>query len=101
MVGMEKEATRTEEKSKFFLYYEKYMFIIGVLGQLLFYFQAHRIFKTQSAVDISLIGFGFSFLSVSSWLVYGLQLKNKVLIISNIFACIGAALVILGVFLYG
>jgi MtN3 and saliva related transmembrane protein len=80
--------------------FEKYMLCMGILGQLLFFFQAHKIFTLRSAQDVSLPGFVISFLSVASWVVYGLQIKNKVLVISNAVACIGAFLVILGICLY-
>jgi len=88
-------------KSRFFLYYEKYMLAMGVLGQLLFYTQGIKIFMTKSANDISILGFLFGLISVSSWLVYGVLIKNKVLILANVFAVVGALLVIAGVLIHG
>ena len=82
-------------------YYEKYMFVVGIFGQAVFYAQALKIYSTQSADDVSMVGFSFGLVSVSSWLIYGMLLKNRVLIISNIIAVIGAAMVILGILLYG
>jgi len=88
-------------KSKFAKYYEKYMLAMGILGHSLFYVQALKIFINCSAKDVSLLGFSLGLISVSSWLVYGIMIKNKVLIISNAVAVLGAFLVILGVLIHG
>jgi MtN3 and saliva related transmembrane protein len=87
-------------KTKFKKGYEKYMFVIGIGGQLLFYFQAYEIFSSKSACSVSKIGFLISFVSLLSWFIYGLMLKNKVLIISNTAALLGCLLVLIGIFLY-
>ncbi len=76
------------------------MSVVGVLGQVMFFAQAHKIFVTKSAGDLSLLGFVAAFISVISWLIHGLMLKDKPLIIANIVACIGAALVLCGIVLY-
>jgi MtN3 and saliva related transmembrane protein len=80
--------------------YSYYMSVVGVLGQLMFFIQAYKIFKTKSAGDLSLIAFVAAFISVASWLVHGIMIKDKPLIIANIVACIGALIVICGVLLY-
>lgn len=80
--------------------YERYMICVGVGGQLLFYAQAFCIFQDQCAKDVSLTGFLIGLFSVTNWLIYGLVIKNRVLILSNIFAVIGAILVITGILLY-
>lgn len=90
-----------ENKLKSFKhYYEKYMYIVGVLGQMVFYAQAYRIFCNQSALDVSVLGFSAGFISVASWLLYGILIKDRPLIIANTVATIGAALVLIGIFLY-
>ena len=81
--------------------YEKYMLVIGILGQSVFYVQAAAIFINCSAKDVSLLGFSLGLISVASWLIYGILIKNKVLIISNSVAVLGAILVIAGVLIYG
>ncbi len=88
-------------KSKVFHYFEKYMMAMGVIGQLLYYVQGVKIFINKSATDVSLLGFMLGLISVSSWLIYGLLIKNKVLVIANIFAVLGALLVILGILIHG
>lgn len=46
--------------------YERYMMLVGTLGQILFYAQAFKIFTTQSAENVSLIGFTLGLFSVVS-----------------------------------
>lgn len=81
--------------------YEKYMSVMGPATNVMFYLQAYKIFISKSAQDISGIGFCMSFIGLSSWLIYGFLLKNKPLIISNIFGVTGAFLTLLGVLIYG
>ena len=80
--------------------YEKYMFFIGVAGQMVFYLQAFKIFSTKNAESVSLIAFLFGLVSVTSWLIYGVVLKNRVLVISNTFAVVGALSVITGILIF-
>jgi MtN3 and saliva related transmembrane protein len=80
--------------------YEKYMFLIGGSGSLIFYLQAIKIFREQSAAAVSLLAFIVGFISVVSWMIYGILIKNRVLFISNILATIGAFLVIVGILIY-
>lgn len=77
--------------------YEKYMYFIGIMGQMVFYLQAYEIFSAQKAENVSLPAFLFGLLSVSSWLIYGVMIKNKPLIVANIVAVIGAIAVVLGI----
>ncbi len=92
---------QVQTKGGFFKYYEKYMMAMGVLGQLLYYVQGVKIFMNRSATDVSLVGFSLGLISVSSWLLYGVLIKNKVLVIANLFAVAGALLVILGILIHG
>jgi len=89
------------QPGKFAKAYGKYMFVVGIGGNLFFYVQAFEIYKKQSAHDVSLLASVVAFWAVSSWCGYGLVLKNWVLISANIVAMIGAALVILGKLVYG
>ncbi|MGC1879520.1 MAG: SemiSWEET family transporter [Rhabdochlamydiaceae bacterium] len=98
---MEDASISVSSKTKLLVYYERYMLVIGILGQLLFYTQGIKIFLTKSANDVSTIGFSLGLISVSSWLVYGILIKNRAIIISNIFAFIGALLVIIGIIIHG
>lgn len=81
-------------------FYEKYMFFIGGSGSLIFYLQAIKIFHEQSAAAVSLLAFVVGFISVASWMVYGILIKNRVLFISNVLATIGALLVVIEILIY-
>ena len=80
-------------------YYAKFMIIVGVLGQSLYYLQAYKIYSQGSAADVSLEGFAISFFSLVCWLVYGLIKKDRVLILVNCVAVVGAALANLAILL--
>ncbi len=69
-------------------FYEKYMTLMGSFGHLIFVFQTYKILINRSANDISLEGFFIAFLSIISWLFYGLLKKDKVLVRVNIFGLI-------------
>jgi len=78
---------------------EQVMILIGVIGQSLFYLQAYKIYTIGSAEDVSALGFSFALFSLVSWFIYGLIIKNKVLIYVNAFAVIGASLTLLAIYL--
>lgn len=82
-------------------YYEKYICIIGPIGNSMFYLQAYKIFINKSAASVSFLGFLISVIALSSWLIYGILLKNKPLIIANIFGVVGALLVLVEIVIYG
>ncbi len=81
--------------------YTTYMIFIGIFGQLVFYAQAHKIFTTHQASDVSMVGFTAGLVSVTSWLIYGIMLKDRPLIIANAVACLGALAVLVGIIIYG
>lgn len=80
--------------------YEKYMFLIGGSGSLIFYLQAIKIFHEESAAAVSLPAFIIGLISVASWMIYGILIKNRVLFISNVLATVGALIVIIGILFY-
>lgn len=75
-------------------YYAKFMMMFGIVGQYLFYTQAYKIFTTKSAANVSLEGFSVSCFCLSCWLLYGLLIRDKVLVIANVVGVVGAVLVI-------
>ena len=66
-------------------YYENYMNIIGPLGNVMFYLQAYKIYTTKTAISISVEGFSLSMVALSSWLLYGILIKNKPIIIAMFY----------------
>ena len=86
--------------NKYLKYYEKYMSVIGPIGNLMFFIQAYKIFTTHSAASISLGAFSLSVLGLSSWLLYGFFIKNVPLIIANLVGVIRAISVLIGTLMY-
>jgi uncharacterized protein with PQ loop repeat len=82
-------------------WFQVYMYVVGIGGNLFFYIQAGEIYATQSAKDVSIAAFSVALFAVASWLACGLVLRNWVLIAANIVAVIGAALVVAGCLIYG
>lgn len=85
---------------KFNMIYEKYMYFIGIAGQMVFYLQAYEIFAAEKAENVSLPAFSFGLLSVSSWMLYGIFIKNRVLVVANAFAVVGALAAVGGILYY-
>ena len=63
--------------------------------------QAIKIFKRKSAKDISILSFVLAFIGVFIWLLYGIQLQNSAIIMSNSVATLSVSAVVIGWFLYG
>ena len=80
--------------------FDHYMMLVAIAGNFLFYCQSFTIFFYRSAQDVSFLGFLVQFFTLGSWLLYGIKLKSKVLIISNVLGVIGVFLVLLGIILY-
>jgi len=74
---------------------------VVVLGQLMHFFQAWKIFSSQSARDVSIISYLICLVLLIHWLGYGLLIKNRLLIIAEGLGLLGATLVMLGILLYG
>lgn len=76
------------------------MLLVGSAGSMTFYLQAYKIFSNESATNVSLAAFLFGLISVTSWLIYGFLQQDKPLIISNIFAVVGALLTVIAILIY-
>lgn len=75
--------------------------VVGLIGQMAVYIQVFKIFYLKSSYAISFIATFISFTSIVFWLIYGLEMKSKPLIICNIVGLIGNSLILLGICLYG
>ncbi len=62
--------------------------------------QGIKIFKRKSAKDISKLSFSLAFTGVFIWLLYGIQLRNFPIIISNSVATLSVGIVLIGCHLY-
>ncbi len=63
--------------------------------------QVYRIFKRKSAKDISILTFSILFIGAFIWVLYGIEISNFAVIISNSFGVFSLALIIIGWYLYG
>jgi MtN3 and saliva related transmembrane protein len=70
------------------------------LGQSTHYIQAWKIYNTKSAEDISLMSCIICLVLLIHWLVYGIIVKDKVIIIAETLGIIGSILVIIGTIIY-
>lgn len=93
-------ALAMQPSANFVRYYEKFMTVVGLMGQLLFYLQALKLYQLKSAHDLSLPGYLFALFSLMCWLFYGILKRDKVLIIVNFFAVIGAGLTVFLIICY-
>jgi len=91
----------SEPQTRLPRWFQWYMYVVGIGGNLFFYIQAFEIYATRSARDVSLAAFSVALWAVCSWFAYGVALRNRVLIIANIVAILGAASVVVGKLLYG
>ena len=81
--------------------FEKYIALILQFGQLMHFSQAWKIFNTKSAGDISMTTYVIYIIFLMHWLIYGIMLKSRVIIISQIIGLVGAIGVIAGILMYG
>jgi MtN3 and saliva related transmembrane protein len=77
-----------------------YMSWIVNLGQSMHYIQAWKIFTTKSAADVSLYSYVICLILLIHWLVYGIAIKDKVIIFAETLGIIGVLLVIYGILIY-
>lgn len=77
-------------RDKLLSLYDKYMTLAGIAGHSIYVFQTYKMISCCSSSNVSFEGFFVSFLSVSSWLVYGFLKKDKVLVTVNIFGLIAS-----------
>jgi uncharacterized protein with PQ loop repeat len=84
-------------KVTFMHFYEKFMVVMALAGQLIFVLQTHKIWVNQSARDVSLEGFFIAALSIACWLLYGILKNDKVLIQSNIIGLITSSICLVAI----
>lgn len=75
--------------------------IFGIIGGVANVPQAYKIFKRKSAKDISILTYSILQISVIIWLLYGIEIKNIPIIITNTFSTVTVGIVIIGWFMYG
>lgn len=63
--------------------------------------QAIKIFRKKSAADVSEITYFITTIGGFVWILYGLEIKNFPIVLSNIIGVAMSVLVLTGWFLYG
>jgi MtN3 and saliva related transmembrane protein len=75
--------------------------LFGTLSAIANFPQAWRIFKRKSAGDISIWTYSLLFVGAITWILYGFEINNFPIVITNIVGGANIFLVILGWFFYG
>ena len=75
--------------------------LFGTISSLANIPQIYKIFKRKSAKDISVLTYSILLLGAIAWVLYGIELNNLPLIITNTLGGINIGLIILGCFFYG
>jgi len=75
--------------------------IFGTIGGLANLPQAYKIFKRKSAKDISILAYSMLLAGAVIWLLYGLEIGNFAVILTNLFGTANIGLVVVGWLLYG
>ena len=75
--------------------------ILGTTASVMVFPQVYKIFKRKSARDISVITYCVLFVACIIWILYGIQIGNIPLILTNSTGAINFGLIIIGWFLYG
>ena len=63
--------------------------------------QAIKIFRRKSAKDISILTYSFLLTGAFIWILYGIELRNFPILLTNILGFINIGLVVIGWFFYG
>lgn len=82
------------------------MFIlIGIIGGVMFNIgcipQVIKLFKTQTAKDLSLFSHLVYFCGIAFLTIYSIHIKDTLLTVLNIIGLIGLLVIIAGILLYG
>ena len=75
--------------------------VFGVVGSVAMFPQVYRLFKRKSAKDISISSYAFLLAAGVIWTLYGFELQDFPLIITNLIGSLTIVGVVVGWFLYG
>lgn len=75
--------------------------LFGILSGCANFIQAFKIFKRKSAKDISIIAYSIFTVGGVIWVLYGIEISNLPVIITNSIGLLGVSFVVIGWFLYG
>lgn len=75
--------------------------LFGTISGLANIPQIIKIFKRKSATDISILTYLILILGTITWILYGIEIKNFPIILTNAIGAINISFVIIGWFMYG
>lgn len=75
--------------------------VFGIVSGVANLPQAIKIFRRKSAKDISILTYSLLLTGAIIWILYGIELKNFAVIITNSLGTLNIGLVVIGWFLYG
>ncbi len=75
--------------------------VAGISMSMSALFQSYKIFKRKSARDISIVTFLVLTIGNIIWILYGIEMNNFPILITNSIGFFGAASIVYGWFLYG
>lgn len=84
----------------FLNYLEKYMILIVILNSIYFYFQAYKMYQDKNSENIPIFGVLIEVFVSINLILYGLIIKNKVIITAGIVNLIGSGSVLFLYLLY-
>jgi uncharacterized protein with PQ loop repeat len=98
----ERKRSNTKQKaSHYSVFLDKLTFVVGIVGPFTVLPQIYSIFTTKSAAGVSLLTWVLIFVVTFPWILYGVEHKDKNIIICFILWEVVNFGVILGVLIYG
>ena len=67
--------------------------VFGTVGGIANFPQAYKIFKRKSAKDISILTYAFLFCGAVIWILYGIEIQNLPIVLTNVLGAINIGLV--------
>ncbi len=98
--SLKKIPFRNKKKSKFEIFLNKIIYLVGILGPIMTLPQVLKIFLDKNAAGVSAISWGFYFLFSGIWLMYGIVNKEKPIIVTYSFWVLFDLLVFIGALIY-
>ncbi len=92
---------RKKDRKKTTKFFDKIVYVIGILGPLAILPQVWIIWTTKNVGGISLISWGLISITDFSWLGYGIIHKYKPIIFTNVLILVSELVVVFGVLFYG
>ncbi len=89
---------------KWKVWFTKYMMVWAIVSQVFLLLQVIKIFQEKDAAGVSLAAYIVYIFGSAMWIIYGawvLEERNLVIVVSSSLALALAAIIVVGVILYG